>query len=150
MTQIIGDEALKRKLSKLGNLNFLRPTMKAVGIQVRGKAKIYPPSTIANSPSMPRWYERGYGPRWRKADGSVGGRATSETLGKRWTSRTTSNTRAVIGNNASYAPFVHDPERQASALDRIGWKTTDQIAEEEEIKVLKAIQKAVDRELAKA
>lgn len=150
MTKIIGDKELQRKLRSLGDLRFLRPTMLAIGVEIKGQAKIYPPSTSANVPNPVKpWYERGYGVKWMRQDGSIGGAATSEQLDKRWTSRTKpSGTGVIIGNNASYARLVQGPE-QLPQFARIGWKTTDQIMDENEAKALRQIQKRVDRELAK-
>ena len=149
MTQIIGDKELQAKLRKLSDLSFLRPAIKAAGVHIHGKVSEYPPSTNANSPANRRWYERGWGSKWRRSDGSIGGRQSSEDLGPSWTSKVETNTRAVVGNDASYAKWVQGGDTQASAMKRIGWKTTDTVVKEESDEVLKEIQKAVDRELRK-
>lgn len=148
MTQIIGDKELQRKLRSISNLSFLRPVIQASVVHISGKVAKYPPGGSGNSPSKPRWYERGWGSRWRRADGSIGGRQTSEDLGPSWTHKVESNTRGVIGNDASYGPFVQGAQQSAIMKD-IGWKTTDTVVEEESAKVLRDIQKAVDRELRK-
>ena len=148
-TRIIGDEALKRKMQRLGNLDFLRGHVQAGAEHIAGKMKKYPDSTAANLPNAQgRWYERGWGSRWRRKDGSIGGRQTSEDLGLSWKSKALSNTRAQAGNDASYAPHVQGPN-QSRVMQEIGWKTTDMIAEEESEKILRDIQKAVDAELAR-
>lgn len=148
-TQIIGDEELRRKLSRLTNLNFMRPVIKAAVTHISGKMAVYPPSGPGNVPNAQgRWYERGWGQRWRRKDGGMGGRQTSEDLGPSWKGKAVSNTRGVIGNDASYAKYVQGPE-QARVMDEIGWRTTDEIAEQEAEIVLKWVQQAVDRELAK-
>ena len=149
MTKIIGDKELKAKLAKLSDLRFLKPTMQAAAEHVSGKISPYPPAGNANSPANRRWYERGWGSKWRRADGSIGGRQSSEDLGPSWTSKVESNTRAIIGNDTSYAKWVQGGQTQANALKRIGWKTTDTVVKEESAEVLKQIQKAVDRELRK-
>ena len=123
MTKIVGGEELKRKLNKLGDLRFLRPTMKQIGIHIRGLAKSYPP------PPPQSTYTR------------------TRTLGKGWGSRST-NTSVTVGNNVPYAFWVQDRDRQAWM--HVGrWQTVQDIAEDEEENVLKEVQKAVDRELMK-
>ena len=114
---IKGMKKLTRKLDTLAKLKGAKRGLKAGAVHVKGKIAQYPPSTTANSPGNPtgRWYERGYGPRWlRKRKGGVGGRKTSETLGRKWATRSlNSGLTQMIGNNASYAEFVHDAEEQA-------------------------------------
>jgi hypothetical protein len=121
------DEVVKR----LGK--DLRPVLKkvafAIGKQVEGKINItaYPTQPAPVNPD--RWYQRGYGSKWRRKDGSVGGRATSEQLGQRWATRA-KGWGAVVGNPASYAPFVQSQEKQAAIHKATGWVTDVQVAEE--------------------
>lgn len=98
---------------------------KAIALEVQGAIAPYPPSTIANSPGNPsgRWYERGYGPRWRTAAG-VNGRKTSQTLGRRWAVKQR-GTGATVGNSATYAPFLHSKERQVRWAGTRGWQTDE-------------------------
>ena len=125
MAKIIGGEELQRKLRKLGDLRFLRPTMKAVGVEVRGLAKVYP------APPTGSTYRR------------------TGVLRKGWGSKTNSSgTSVTVGNAVPYAFWVQDRERQA-AVHAGRWQTAQDIAEEKEADILKEIQKAVDRELAK-
>jgi len=151
MAKIIGERELQRKLRRLGNFKTeLAPTIKDMGVHVKGKIAKYPPSSEANAPAGvgKSWYERGYGTRWLRRDGSIGGRKTSETLGRKWTSRTRNGgLTAVVGNNVSYGPFVQGSE-QADFHKRRGWKTTDDVAAEENEFVLRKIQKKVDQILA--
>ena len=148
MTQIIGDKELAAKLRRLSDLRFLRPYIQAAVTHVSGKVSAYPSSTDANSPANRRWYERGWGTRYRRKDGSWGGQQTSEDLGPSWKGKATSDTRGIIGNDASYAKWVQGPQ-QSAIMKKIGWKTTDTVVDEESEKVLKSIQEAVDNELRK-
>ena len=149
MSQIIGGKELQAKLAKLGNLSFLKPVITSQGVYLKKAIAVYPPAGSGNSSAWPTWYERGYGPKWRRADGSIGGRQTSEKLRNSWTSKAESNTRAIIGTDTSYAKWVQGGDTQSAVMHDIGWKTTDTVAEEESEAVLKQIQKAVDRELRK-
>lgn len=140
-------DPLLKKLARIGKLEGAAPAIQAAGLHIKGAIAEYPPASEANSPSNQRWYERGYGSRWRRKDGTIGGRATSETLGRRWTVESEANgLRAVVGNNASYGPYVQSAERQARFHSARGWKTDAQVIEEESETVLEFVQDAV-REL---
>jgi len=120
--RIVGLEELQKKLGA----DFqaaVRGASKAIAAEVQGKIAPYPPATGANRPGGPgsRWYERGYGPRWRRKDGSLAGRKTSETLGRRWAIERRGGTGAVLGNIASYAPYVHSHEERADIHKKRGW-----------------------------
>ena len=119
--KIRGVAALARRLK--GNLDeTLKPAYVAIGELVRGEVAPDPP---ALPPRDPSWYERGYGGRYRRRDGRVTGRRTSEMLGRRW-SVTARGRGAVVENSASYAPFVHNAERQNRVLGTRGWVTDRQ------------------------
>ena len=122
---IEGLDRLIDKLGKVEGLDFMKGVMHTAGSMLKNFMAVYPHKTAANRPGGPgsRWYERGYGPRWMRADGSVGGRQTSETLGRRWTSRVQGKTSAIVGNNASYAPYVQSAAKQAAWMSPIGWRT---------------------------
>jgi hypothetical protein len=118
------DEVVKR----LGK--DLRPALKkaalAIGEEIRGKIAVYPVQPAPVNPS--RWYQRGYGSKWRRKDGSIGGRATSEQLGQKWATRA-KGWGAVVGNPASYAPWVQSEEKQAAIHKATGWVTDAKAAE---------------------
>ena len=135
----IDDEEVRRLLSVdfgavLGNITF------AVATQVQARLAPYPPATEANRPrtfaSKARngWYERGYGPRWARKDGSVGGRKTSELMNRNW-HITRQGVNAELVNNASYSAFVHrDPTlgdpHQAFFHGQRGWMTDVKVVTE--------------------
>lgn len=73
-----------------------------------------------------RYYERGYGPRWIRKDGSTGGKKTSERLNTRWAVRPYGALGAALLNLASYAPFVHALDEQAGIHADAGWVTDDE------------------------
>lgn len=149
---IKGMDKLLRKLKSIEELRGARRGLKAGAVHIKGIISKYPPATIANSPGNPtrRWYERGYGPKWKRRDGSVGGRKTSETLGRKWTiGERAGGLQQVIGNNASYAIYVHSDADQARFHGRRGWKTDLEVIKEEGDHVLKFVQKEVEKELAR-
>lgn len=159
-TTMTGDAELKRKLSKLKDFSFLVPVMVSMASHVKGAISFpggYPATGAGNKPSGPgsQWYERGYGPKWMRMDGSINGRNSSENLGKSWgLEAENSGLRQIIGNDTSYGPWVQGVAKvdgagpQSSAMNAIDWKTTDDVMNEEEEKVLTEIKKAVDKQLA--
>ena len=150
MTQIIGDKALHRKLRKLTDLSFLRKHVKFGAEHIAGKLESgIPDAPAKNKTPGHSWYDRGQGSKYMYKDGSIKDYANSEDLIQGWISKAVSDTRAIVGNDASYGQWVQDPDKQSRVMKAIGWKTTDTVTKEEEKVVLKMIQKAVDRELAK-
>ena len=142
--EIEGLDRLLTKLDGLENLTKIKPALKAAAVHVMGAIKPYPPKSIANSPSNPtgRWYERGFGTK------TATGREypTSETLGRKWTvkSRDRGLTQ-VVGNNVSYGPYVQSAEKQAKIHEQRGWKTDQQVADEEADTVLKSVKREVNK-----
>jgi len=131
--RLVGLEELQRKLGR----DFkpaMRGASKAIAAEIQGEIAPYPPATSANRPAGPgsRWYERGFGPRWTRKDGSTGGRKTSETLGRRWGIKSHGSIGAVLGNIASYAPYVHDHEKRAKFHERRGWVSDREAIEDVE------------------
>ena len=145
--EIRGLDKLLKKIDNLGQLEGVKAGMKAAAVHIQGKISKYPPSSDANRPGK-RWYERGYGSKWTRKDGSIGGKKTSETLGKRWaTSSRDRGLTQVIGNNASYAPFVQDAEKQAAFHKQRGWSTAQGVVDDETETVVKFIQDEIDKAL---
>ena len=148
---IKGMNKLLRKLGTVAKLKGAKRGLKAGALHVKGKIAKYPPSTAANTPKAHgRWYERGWGSKYRRLDGVVTGKKTSETLGRKWTTaERAGGLQQIIGNNASYVEFVHSSEKQARFHKSRGWKTDKQVLKSEGGRVLKFIQKEVERELGR-
>ena len=132
----------------------LRKLTKALADELKSFLSPYPAPTVANEPHLVfdkrgyasvRWYERGYGPRWLINDKSrggrrakatakargfsgfgVGGRKTSEELGRNWTVSRYGDTGALLSNKVSYAHWVHSADDQAWMHKRTGWQTDQQ------------------------
>jgi len=103
--------------------------------EVRDRMAVYPPEGPWNKPGPPgsRWYQRHFGPRWRRRDGSIGGRNTSEKLQKSWLvdiSRLPRVVTAEVWTGVSYAPRVQMEGAQAEFHRRRGWKTDVMVVRE--------------------
>ena len=147
---IKGMNKLLRKLDTLGKLGAAKRGLKAGALHVKGKISEYPPSTSANTePSHGRWYERGWGSKYKRLDGVVTGKKTSETLGRKWTTaERKGGLQQAIGTNVSYAKYVHDADEQARIHGQRGWKTDKQVLDEEGDEVLQFVQKEVEKDLS--
>ena len=116
--------------------------MFAAGIYLKGVISEYPGSSSANSPKPypGRWYERGYGTRYVRKSGGVGGRRTSQTLGKRWSvKKENAGMTVIVGNNASYAKWVQGANTQARFHKARNWKTTQDVADKESKKAVSIV-----------
>jgi hypothetical protein len=124
--EIKGMDKIQAKLRQLEPRQYAQATMQACVTELKGYIAQYPPATDANNPYARKWYERGYGPRWHRADGSVGGIKSSQTLGRRWTTKVEDmGMRGTVGNNATYAPYVQWGQKQPWYHKRTGWRTVE-------------------------
>jgi len=146
--ELKGYKLLERKLGPIQAGKFWKALLSAAASDVKDYIAVYPAASIANSPQARRWYERGYGPRWYRADGSTGGSKTSETLGRRWTISANSQ-RAIVGNNASYARAVQSAKEQAPYHGQRGWRTDEETLKEMRPKIVEKLRRAIDRILSR-
>ena len=147
--QIRGLDRITKKLNNLQELKAVRTALKAAALHVKGKVAQYPEESEANRPRKGGWYERGYGRKWYG-----GGKKTSETLGRKWTTaERDGGLTQVIGNNVSYGPFVQGPDKdkdhRAWFHKKRGWKTTQEVAEQESKTVVEFVQSEVEKVLNK-
>lgn len=125
--------------------------------EFKDEAATYPPATEANRPRSYMtsagwdnwWYERGYGSRWARADGTVGGSPTSETLGRSWGVDVRVAARTIRGTltaRASYAADVKG-DQQKSYHQAHGWTTLRQDFEKRQSKIVAILEAAFRRAL---
>ncbi len=149
--ELQGFAEVQAAIARLTNLAPVKAALRAGAVHLKGKIAQYPPATGANMPGPypARWYERGYGPRWaRKIKKGVGGRRTSENLATGWTVEARDDgLTQVVGNDTTYGPYVQGDE-QAACHAAHGWKTVDQVLEQESETILKAVSDAIDKALA--
>lgn len=146
---IKGMNKLIRKLDTVAKLKGAKRGLKAGAEHIEGTIKEYAPKSEANvEKAHGRWYERGWGSKYKRLDGVVTGKKTSKTLRTKWSTRSrNSGLLQVIGNNASYARFVHSAEEQAKFHGDRGWLTDEQVIKSEGDEVLKFVQHEINKEL---
>jgi len=150
--QVKGLDQLLRKVDSIQGLRVAVRALRASAAHIKGKVNTYPASTVANSPGVypKRWYERGYGSRWARKSGGVGGRKTSETLGRKWTTaQRNGGLTQVVGNNVSYGPYVQDKKKQTRFHGARGWKTIQDVTEQEADTIVNFVKAEIDRALSK-
>jgi len=144
---IAGLEPLIKRLEAAKQPKVITAALKMGGAHVKSIMAKYPPASSANDPNGRRWYKRGTGSFWRVKDGTIHSKASSQTLGRKWTVKMNGQYTVEIGNNVSYAPFVHDPEKQTWFHKARGWKTTAQVGQSEGQKVADAVRDALMKAL---
>ena len=138
--KIEGMDKLLRKMEKAKGGEYVRAALRVGGERVRDEAGKYPPSSEANNPSNKRWYERGFGTKYRTSAGSVVGKKTSEDLKKHWYVKP-DNASVTVGNKVKYAHWVHGDE-QAAFHGKRGWKKLKETAKDLSDEILKDIEAA--------
>lgn len=151
------DEVLK-KLERLGKMEAVKATMKAVGLYMKGKVSIAPP--VKRLARAAVYGETFFSPQQRgfffgALDAGVievpyvrNSSPGSESITKRWTNKVSQDGMSVtIGNNASYALLLHgSEEEQSKYAEEVGWKRADQTVEEEEPKVYEMLDSSLRKE----
>lgn len=115
----VGIDELRSLLRKATSAAII-PTIKAAGALV---IRIISPYPVAPAKKPDRWYQRGYGPKWRLKNGKVRGRKLSQNLGRKWRISSRGKYTLLVRNNATYSGYVHDIEEQAKIHQATGWKT---------------------------
>ncbi len=102
----------------------------AIANEVQGRVAPYAPPSEANVPvtawtpgGRKMWYERGFGSRWIRKDGTLNYRKSSEMMDRRWAITPVGATAHKLGNTASYSNWVHASGDQVEFHKRRGWKT---------------------------
>lgn len=147
--EIPGLAEIVKNIEDVSKLQYVNAAMLAGAKHIQGKVNKYPKATTANNPDNPtgRWYERTYGPRWKRKDGSIGGRKTSEDLHGQWTISERAGMEIVVGNKVSYGIYVQDEDYQADFHKKRGWKTIQTVVKDEEATVVKFITDYLDKML---
>ena len=151
-------------LRDLANLDFVDDVLMAGGVAIKGKVDDYPPSKSRPGRYSLRthrpmgYYKRGTGwmsPIVRKgrAVRYVNYKATSETLGRKWTITKRGAGVVAVGNNVSYGPWVQSRVRvgnvgpQSRLMRAYGWKTIEDVADAEGSKIVQQMENALRKKL---
>jgi len=154
-TMITGDRELRRKLQKLADPTQIVPALKEGAQHIKSKIQKYPDGNQHRPQPFKTAKQRRFF-FWALRQGIIevpyrrGQSPGSEDHQQSWTVKgMKGGLQQMIGSDTSYGPLLQDKQRQASYHRQTGWKTTDEIVEEEEEKVLNQIKKRVDEILAR-
>ena len=119
-------------LDEAGAVQALRPAVERSVLRVQAYMAKYPAKRAGSN------YKRGHGMR--------GGAATSENLGKKWTTQITGGSDEIIGevgNDVSYGPFVQSDAFQAG-IHRELWQTDADAVEELQPAIIRDFERTID------
>ena len=154
--RVQGAKELERALADAPRriMRGLKAMMGGATELIRSGLADYPPETAGNKPraftsgGQNVWYERGFGSKWARKDGSVGERQTSETLGRSWTTEVrgfAAGVRGIVGTKASYAPLVQDEKRQAAVHKRHKWPTVQSVFKDKKQEIIRLFDAVIAR-----
>ena len=149
--KIEGLEELEHTLGELTGRAIFGKLIELAGNTLVARASKYPhPGPWNTAPATHgAWYHRGHGTRYKRLDGVITGRKTSEVLDKQWSNKrggSANNPTATVENRASYATYVHGLE-QAGIHVRRGWKNLYTMATTMLPEMQRKVAAAVDRQL---
>jgi hypothetical protein len=128
------DEVIKKITDAIISPQARRKLLLRAVVELKDLASAYPVEGRWNKPPGTngdnRWYQRNFGARWKRKNGTLGGRNTSEKLQKNWGVEVKSELVASAFTEVSYAPFLLDPDKRVSWAAVHGWQSTDEIAED--------------------
>lgn len=150
--ELRGLKELLERIHSLEDLRWLRDGIAAAAVNLKGKIAEYPPAgsfagryNLKTHKKMGH-YMRGLG--WVSATGRLS--KSSEGLSTRWAVNFENDgLRAVIGNNASYGPWVQDRYSQTTIHRARGWKTVQDVSEQEAERVSAMLKNYLEQALEK-
>ena len=128
-------------------------------LELKDRYIVYPAAGRWNSAPGTKgnnvWYQRKFGPRYLRKDGTTGGRNTSENLQISWKSQLAADAYSVSTfTDVSYAPYLYIPKsipkpHQVYWAAGHGWQDVDEIAEKYAPRLLEIVGEEIDRQAAK-
>lgn len=103
-------------------------------LELKDRYIVYPPAGPWNREpgvnNSKHWYQRKFGSRWRKMDGTIGGNNTSQDLQVSWRHEINADAySASVFTDVTYAPYLYDPEQRVHWAASHGWEDTNEIAD---------------------
>ena len=153
--KIEGLPSLQKIMRDVGSLRPVVVGMKAGAIHLKGKIAKPPPVSRRPQPFVSDKQRRGFFYKLRKGDIEVpyrrGISPGSERLGQRWTVQAKDGgLTQVVGSNASYGELVQARRMQTFYHKVTGWKTIEDVTEQEKNTVARGVKHEIDRALARA
>ena len=99
-----------------------------------------------------RWYQRGFGSRWLRKDGTFGGSNTSQRLQQSWNTEVQRQDEftASAFTDVTYAPYLLDEKKpRVNWAQSHGWQSLDEIQEDYAPRFERAVLDEVDDQINK-
>jgi hypothetical protein len=104
------------------------------------------PGTKGNN----KWYQRKFGSRYLRKDGTTGGRNTSQNLQTSWQSQLAADDYFISTFTAvTYAPYLYDPAQRVGWAAGHGWQDVNEIAENYAPRLVEIVGEEIDKQIAK-
>lgn len=154
--RVQGAKELQRAFTKAPGrvMRGLRAMMGGAVELIRSGVADYPPAGEGNRPrtfqsgAQNTWYERGFGSKWARKDGSVGTAETSEALGRSWTTEVrgfAAGVRGIVGSRAGYVRKVQDEKQQTAVHKRHKWPTVQGVFKEKTAEIIRLFNSVIAR-----
>jgi hypothetical protein len=96
------------------------------------------------------WYQRKFGPRYMRKDGTTGGRNTSQNLQVSWNYEIGADDySSSVFTPVTYAPYLFDPEKRVGWAAAHGWQDVNEIAENYAPRFVQIVEDEIDNQIAK-
>lgn len=128
-------------------------------LELKDRYIVYPKAGKWNSAPGTKgnnvWYQRKFGTRYLRKDGTFGGRNTSENLQVSWQhSISADDYKASVFTDVSYAPYLYAPltapkPHQVYWAALHGWQDVDEIAENYAPRFVEIVSDEIDAQLRK-
>ena len=153
--RIEGLTSLRKIMEEVGSLKPVKIGMASGAIHLKGKIAKPPPVSRRPQPFVSDKQRRGFFAKLRSGEIEVpyrrGISPGSERLGQRWTVQAKDGGLTwVVGSNASYGELVQARRMQTFYHKVTGWKTIEDVTEQEKNTVARGVKREIDRALARA
>ncbi len=153
------DKIKKWLESVIDNPQARRRVLIRGSLELKDRYIVYPkagrwnsaPGTKGNN----RWYQRKFGARYLRKNGTFGGSNTSENLQTSWQYTIgADNYSASVFTPVSYAPFLYVPRsdpkpNQVYWANEHGWQDTNEIAEAFTPRFAELVEEEIDKQIRK-
>ena len=153
--RIEGLPSLQKIIRDVGSLRPVVVGMKAGAIHLKGKIAKYPQVSRRPQPFVSNKQRRGFFAKLRSGEIEVpyrrGTSPGSERLGQSWTVKARDGgLTQVVGTDTTYGQLVQDRLKQTLYHKTTGWKTTEDVTEQEGNEVVRGVKREIDKALARA
>ena len=153
--KVEGLPSLQKIMRDVGSLRPVVVGMKAGAIHLKGKIAKYPRVSRRPQPFKTNKQRRGFFAKLRSGEIEVpyrrGISPSSERLGQSWTVKARDGgLTQVVGTDTTYGQLVQDRIKQTLYHKTTGWKTTEDVTEQEGDEVVRGVKREIDKALARA